>query len=249
MRIPLITIYSLLLLLACGITSENIEPNEKPAVPLVRVEEKSTDGGDEYTFMYLDSAELNFEVTRPSKDSAKVLLCVAAAFTDLGDFEIDGLYLNDGVIRHQTRINKTLGGGLLKTADGISLIDTRKGSIFNDSTLATYADKKASLFQQILIIRNGKPESFKAERYFQRRAVVTTNDGQLYIVENTDALTLAQFCKDLVSLDTTIKNALYLDMGSWDEGWYRHDKDSTVVIGQNRSSTAHQSNWLVFERK
>jgi hypothetical protein len=105
------------------------------------------------------------------------------------------------------------------------------------------------VFQQILIIKNGVPETFSAKRNFQRRAVVTTKDDKIYIVENEKAVTLAQFCADLVELDSTVNNALYLDMGSWDEGWYRYSNDSIVTIGQNKSSTIHQSNWLVFEKE
>ncbi|MFT4545409.1 MAG: hypothetical protein ACI9EQ_001883 [Bacteroidia bacterium] len=246
-----LTLVSLLFVaFSCSSKKENHQVTiEAPSEVLVHVTQQKSKSGDNYRFIHLGNSELSFKTTKPEKDSTQVLLSVAAAFTDLTDFKIDGVYLTNGVAFQKARTNKTLGGGFLKTKEGISLIDTKKGALFTDSVLAIYKEQQAAVFQQILIIKNGVPETFSAKRNFQRRAVVTTKDDKIYIVENEKAVTLAQFCADLVELDSTVNNALYLDMGSWDEGWYRYSNDSIVTIGQNKSSTIHQSNWLVFEKE
>jgi len=246
-----LTLFSIVFIaFSCGSKKENHQVAVKvPPEVLVDVTHQKSKSGDNFRFIHLGNSELNFKTTKPEKDSSSVLLSVAAAFTDLTDFKIDGIYLTGGNAFQKARTNKTLGGGFLKTKEGITLIDTKKGTLFTDSVLAKYQEQNADLFQQILIIKNGIPETFKAKRNFQRRAIVTTKDDKIYIVENENAVTLAQFCADLVELDSTVNNALYLDMGSWDEGWYRYSKDSIVTIGQNKSSTIHQSNWLTFEVK
>jgi hypothetical protein len=65
------------------------------------------------------------------------------------------------------------------------------------------------------------------------------------LVESLSAITLSQFGIDLAALGA--KQLAYTDMGPWDEGWYRNSKDNKVVtLGQDRSLTNKQSNWLVL---
>jgi len=55
---------------------------------------------------------------------------------------------------------------------------------------------------------------------------------------------LAIFADDLALLGA--KTAMNLDMGAWDEGWYRDARGEIVRLGHDRSSTQRQSNWLVL---
>jgi hypothetical protein len=42
-----------------------------------------------------------------------------------------------------------------------------------------------------------------------------------------------------------VRDAIYTDMGGWDEGWYR-DGVKVRTIGLMRGSTRRQSNWFVM---
>jgi hypothetical protein len=55
---------------------------------------------------------------------------------------------------------------------------------------------------------------------------------------------LATFAADLAALGA--QTAMNLDMGAWDEGWYRGKDGKIVRLGHDKSSTKRQSNWLVL---
>jgi hypothetical protein len=79
---------------------------------------------------------------------------------------------------------------------------------------------------------------------FQRRALVELAGQRFVVVESmSDSLTMQQFGEDLLELGAY--NALYLDMGDWDEGWYKTGKQ-VVKLGHRRTETGRQSNWLVL---
>ncbi|MBP6611602.1 MAG: hypothetical protein KA206_11025 [Paludibacter sp.] len=46
-------------------------------------------------------------------------------------------------------------------------------------------------------------------------------------------------------VDADVKNALYLDMRGWSEGWYKITNDEKMVIGEGMTSTDRQTNWRV----
>jgi hypothetical protein len=64
------------------------------------------------------------------------------------------------------------------------------------------------------------------------------------VIESYEHITLTDYTKDLLELGVT--DALYTDMGSWDEGWYRNGND-IETIGRIRSQTDKQCNWVVFK--
>ncbi len=202
------------------------------------------DDKDVYTFYYQDDLKMDFVTERPPYTDQAIQFCVAGAFTDLNDGEIDGLYMNNGQLKHEDRINKTLGGLFILRDGEFELIETQKTKLITDSLLNALKAEKADLFQQIFMIVDGKVEPLKQKRMFQRRAIVIMNDDSRAIVENVKRKTLATFCNDLVSLD--VKEALYVDMGGWDEGWFRDASGSANTIGRMRGSTDQQSNWVIF---
>lgn len=65
--------------------------------------------------------------------------------------------------------------------------------------------------------------------------------------ESKTPLTLTQFGLDLKELG--VKNAIYTDMGAYDEGWYRDAEKGVKPLGNDRSLTEKQTNWFTFRLK
>lgn len=213
----------------------------------ITIKEKRSKDGHLYTIFYKDNSSISFETSRPDKDDKNIYLCIPAAFTDLQTYGIDGACVNKGQICN-TKVNYALGGAMKIENGKCSIIDTKKGMLLTDSMLNTLAAKGGSLFQQIKIISNGKAADFKDTNVYQRRSIVQMKDKSWAVIESLNALTLADFSADLVELGAW--NALYTDMGAWDEGWYRHPSSGKVTtIGQIRSETSKQTNWIVFTTK
>ena len=43
-------------------------------------------------------------------------------------------------------------------------------------------------------------------------------------------------------------NALYLDMGTWSEGWYKNYFREILEIGETMVNTNKQSNWIIYKK-
>ncbi len=189
---------------------------------------------------------MEFTDKRPAEDDKTVQVCVAAAFTQLGNYKIDGAYMCKGKVSNEKAINHTLGGALKIVNGKATIFPTAKGTLITDKFLKDLALQKGSFFQQIQLISNGKASSFKDKAHFQRRAIVVFKNGKTAIMECEEALLLADFSKDLVELG--VQNALYTDMGGWDEGFYVDPvTKKKVTIGLMKTHTAYQSNWVVFK--
>ena len=211
----------------------------------ISIEQKQASSGAHYTIFKLMDSRMHFVVERPSKDDKKIHLCIPAAFTDLTDYGVDGACLSNGK-RCNDKVNYTLGGAFKIENGNYSMFSTGKGKMLTDSLLDVIAARKGSLFQQIYMVVNGKAEGFKDTKRFQRRGIVQMKDKSWTVIESLEALTLADFSRDLVELGAL--NAMYTDMGAWDEGWYREpSKDKVKVIGQLRSETSKQTNWVIFK--
>jgi hypothetical protein len=114
---------------------------------------------------------------------------------------------------------------------------------------STIIKTKASFFQQLQLVRDTQALRYgKDVSLFQRRAFVEFNNVFAFpaVVESESELTLQQFADALAAMK--IRNALYLDMGGWDEGWIRTADGKQTTIGLIRSQTARQCNWLVFSQ-
>ena len=69
--------------------------------------------------------------------------------------------------------------------------------------------------------------------------------GDLAVIESKSPIMLQEFADDLVKMK--VQNAIYTDMGSYDEGWARNPENGAIkVIGHNLSETPKQSNWALF---
>ncbi len=232
---------------SCGKTTKKppAEQPEKP--PIVLVQPKDTVlNSDTYRVFAIDPQRIKFTAQRPSKKDTTIGLCVAAAFTTLSDYKVSGLYMIGGKVYNQDKINTSVGGAFCKNSMGVQLIDTKKGRYFTEQVVNALKTDSSSVFQQIMIINKGQVPAFKSDIEFQRRAITTNKAGDINLIENTQPKSLKAFCEDLLHIDSTIVQALYLDMGGWDEGWYRYTKDSIVTLGKSRASTHLQTNWLVL---
>jgi len=119
--------------------------------------------------------------------------------------------------------------------------------LFSQSFVGAVEKNKSSLFQQFQIVVSGKAAKFKDKKLYQMRALVQFKDGRSGVIESKGDLSFKDFNLDLVGLG--VENALYTDMGAWDEGWYRNQESKEgkiVTIGNDRSKTDKQTNWLVF---
>jgi len=241
--------YCLLLLSVHGCA----QPKQQSKTGLF-TEQKTAASGNHYTILHKGDNKIKFSTDRPSKKDSSVLLCIAAAFTSLDDGKVDGAYAVNGEIKQEVP-NMRLGGGIMinnKTCDIFPYHAYPPPSgIIKDPTLSKEMQKKIktgkySFFQQIQVVVNGQAERFFDEKLFQRRAIVIFKDKKVAIIESQEPITLAAFSKDLVELGAY--NALYTDMGSWDEGWYRDSAGKLITTGTSRAQTAKQSNWVVFTK-
>ncbi len=219
---------------------------KKPRSPLSE-EIKTGASGNKYTFIYQNTAKIDFVISRPSAKDTNVLLCIAAAFTTLDSFKVDGLYSCKGVVGNKKKINQRLGGGAYISQGTCRIAPTNAKSIEQSlGFMVSLKEQHISFFQQIQMITDGKPASFVDTKLFQRRGIVIFKNGMTAIAESEKAITLKAFANDLAAMD--VKDLLYTDMGAWDEGWVRLNDGSMRVMGLDRSQTARQSNWVIFRK-
>jgi hypothetical protein len=205
--------------------------------------EVKTVNGIAYSTFFAGARKINLATTRPVPGDKNISFCIAAAFTRLDDNGIDGLFIENGEIKN-SGVNRHLGGGLLIHGDSVFIIKTFEGKLPTKTWIDSVAALKCSFLQQIQLVRDDSALVFKKDKaFFQRRAVVIFKDSRTAVVESGTPITLQKFADDLVSLG--VRNAIYTDMGGWDEGWYR-DGSKVRTIGLMRGSTRRQSNWFVM---
>ena len=187
----------------------------------------------------------------PSVSDSAVALCVEAAFTGelLKDFKstnVAGDYVIDGVL-HKGYNCKANTGFLY--AD--KTIYTISSSEHCEEWIGKAQKSGGSLFQQILIVQNGKnvysgaPITPTTPNIY--RAACIMNDGNFAVIQSIKALPLKSFIESLIKLG--VSDALYLDMGKgWNYGWYRQTvMDSPIMLFEYR--TQYQTNWLLIKAK
>ncbi len=204
----------------------------------------------EIVFYIPVNASLELTSRRPLKSNDSIVFSCAAAFTLLDNGKIDGLFIENGtkVVSH---VNRSLGGGIIISGRNSNaanrIFGTEMGKLLDSTLVDSMVANSCSFFQQIQMVRDGQPLVFRKDvSKFQRRAICVTN-GKTMIVETLWPCTLQKFADVLKK--SGIFNALYVDMGSWDEGWKRDDKGAIKTIGIMRNSTSRQSNWILFRQK
>jgi hypothetical protein len=241
--------YKLLLISILFLTSciQHVEPGyeEKISKNWLPKDAAFPEEDEFYTLFYKYDLHLALTNVRPSQSDTAIQFCIPAAFTVLENDSIDGVFIVDGKIINR-KVNHHLGGGMIIAQNKNFILKTDDGKLLTETWIDSIAKLGQSFFQQIQLVRDGKALEFnKDQKLFQRRAIVTWENGEITAVESKNSITLQEFADDLVKMHVT--NAIYTDMGSFDEGWYRNPVTSGIVtIGKNKSETARQSNWLIF---
>ena len=173
----------------------------------------------------------------------RTFLCVPAAFTSPQQ-AVDGYFMKEGRV-----INKTINdiNGFIMFNEQECVIDSIKNLTANRLKIAK--EGNYNIFQQFLLVKKSKLikcEKFK-NRKNTRRAIVKYPNGDIFIVESHRPMTILEFQEALVEIG--VEDALYLDMGTYSEGWYKSYDHEKIKIGEFFSSTNKQTNWLTFERK
>ncbi|HEX8330332.1 MAG TPA: hypothetical protein VF629_22570 [Hymenobacter sp.] len=185
--------------------------------------------------------------SRPVAANNNYQLSVAAAYTDLDtDQPLDLLVCNGRMLQPAAKVG-FLDGVLTITGDSCFISQIPKGQSPPSTELENVRKQKGTLLLQELLVFQGQNLRPAGGSVFQRRALVELADHRFAVIESVaDNLTMQQFADDLIELGA--RNALYLDMGDWDEGWYKTGSQ-VVKLGNRRTETARQSNWLVFARQ
>ena len=203
-------------------------------------------GKCDYKIIYKNSARIDFRISRPEINDNHNLLCIPAAYTRLDNDSVDGLCICNGHTHHRHAVNHSLSGVIELVNGECTIFRSYRGSTLTDSLITSIEKQHGSLFQQTWLLVNDSCAHYKDSSLFVRRAIVKFNNGKTAIAESSAAITLWTFANDLKALGG--KDALYTDMGAWDEGWYKNPGDGKVIsLGDNHSQTKRQSNWVVFE--
>ncbi len=200
--------------------------------------------GTSYHFYCKNDLDVGWTTTRPSKSDQKIKLCIPAAFTSTTGTVV-GINALNGKVKNARGISKPIGGALLIRNGKFNIFPTSHGACFTEEFIESLVRDKASLFQQFQLVEKGVPARFKDKKIFQMRAIAKFKDGREGIVESVTPISFKEFNDDLAAMG--VEDALYTDMGAWDEGWYRDPGSADIVsIGNDRSKTNKQTNWLIF---
>jgi hypothetical protein len=238
-------ILALCLLTFGGFISYSFKNHHSASSPFI-IENKKSTSGYSYTIFYKNNLLMDVTLKRPDKNDKNILICIPAAYTDLQTYFVDGLYIDNGKVYNKDKVNHSLGGAIKIINGNCEIFPTQKGKLLNDSLINFITSKKGSLFQQIQMVEKGVGAKYKDTKLFQRRAIVKLKGNKTAIIESYEHITLTAFTKDLLELGAV--DALYTDMGAWDEGWYRQD-NKLITIGRMKSQTDKQCNWVIFKEK
>ena len=206
--------------------------------------------GDKYVVLTVNTAKADISVADsiiPDINDPEVCLCVEAAFTGVltdtfRSSNVAGVYVASGILHHGYDCEANTG--LLCSIDGEVTIAPLDSCA---DMAARAAASGGSLFQQMLLIHNGKDvyrgHPIGREDKHIYRAACITDGGGFAVVQSQYPVKLDKFILALRQMG--VRNALYLDMGmGWNYGWYRErpgDQASLLFSVQS----VYQTNWLV----
>ena len=195
------------------------------------------------TYTPMAGAAFSFERTKPDELDTNIGLCMVAAFTSKPPEHIVGTTVCKGELRIDSTESET---GYCLIIDGVVVIHPL--SLRREQSICRAIEQKGDYFQQMLLTYKHKPvptNVFK-NRTTARRALVIANQKP-FIVETNDRIHIDTFTTCLLRIG--VEQAIYLDMGSWSEGWYRTNNQTIQRIGNNRRSTHLQTNWITIKRR
>ena len=181
----------------------------------------------------------------PSIDDAGIVLNVAASFTlDTETMDVCGDHVVNGE-RIKGYDDVTATGHMLILDNKVTI----KSNSFLDESIEAAVKDKGYLFQQCLIVEDGKgnveriPKAIRDRKaHIIYRAACVMSDGSFAIVQGDEPMYCNEFIDALVALGA--QQALYLDMGTWAWGWVRENGKPIKELSEHFFNTRYQSNWL-----
>lgn len=221
-----------------------------PAAPGVMPTEWELNG-KKYLLLMMPEASIGWTRKRPDKRNREIMFAFPAAFTGSRG-HVDGFVMDRGVL--VTRTSAKMSGAAVICNGSVKIIGSGFGQQFDDDFIKRHKEAKCSVFEQHLLVRDGKPQDFdrSTEQRFQRRALVKFANGNVGIVQSGAKIGKTEFAEALTHMcltkDACVTDALYLDMGASSEGWYRGTRGDVNVI-DGEKDTSRQSNWLVMRHE
>lgn len=189
-----------------------------------------------------ENAHYHFQRVKPDSNNTDLLMSVVAAFTSKAPEHVVGTSVSNGKKRVYPTDAETAYCLIIGDQVKIEALDS------NHKLAITRAVKeKGDYFQQMHLIENSEAkacEIFKNRATFRR--ALAQKEGETHLIESLDRMTIEDFTNTLISFG--YEQAIYLDMGSWSEGWYRNSENQIVRIGNNWKSSHLQTNWLVIRK-
>lgn len=186
--------------------------------------------------------KVNLTFERPDSLNDKTALSVACIFT-AGNFkDVVGDYVLNGQYKHNRRDRET---GLCYMDKDTIIVDTltlEKSLYYRDMAVRN----NASYFQQMLLLKGGDTLEctiFRRQKPTFRRCLALYR-GRGVVVESVNRLSFEDFANALKQAG--IKEAIYLDMGTWSDGFVRLEDKTIYSIGHLKYNTKHQTNWLQY---
>lgn len=205
------------------------------------VEVRAAKSAEKYSFVFINNAPVSLVASEPAKTDSKILLALPIAFTT-AEGKIIGVFVHDKEVDRS--VNRKLGGALRVQNGRFEILDTGSGALLTKEYLNDAATNGDALLQQFLIVRKGKPCSFKDKGMAQRRGIGKLKDGKEVMVESKGAITLTKFASDLVGLG--VQDLLYSDLGAWGQSWLREPKTGKIQnLANQKSVTENHTNWLL----
>lgn len=189
-----------------------------------------------------ENAHYHFQRVKPDSNNTDLLMSVVAAFTSKAPEHIVGTSVSNGKKRIYPTDAET--AYCLIVGEEVKI---ESMSANHKSAIETAVKQKGDYFQQMHLVEDAEAktcEIFKNRATFRR--ALAQKEGETHLIESLDRMTIEDFTNTLISFG--YEQAIYLDMGSWSEGWYRNEDNEIIRIGNNWKSSHLQTNWLVIRK-
>ena len=192
-------------------------------------------------FPNFETIELVFD-NRPSKKEEDIIFCAGALFHQ--ERTLDFSHMN--LVGDHTCNGEYYEGYDHDELSAFTYCDGEANFSFDnaDDEIRKACDKNGVGFEQFMIIKDGKPATFKFTRYRCFRTLTMIN-GRLCIIDNKKQMFLEDFRNAVIDLG--VKDAVYMDMGSgWNYSWIRNTEGK--IRNMFNVPVPYSQNWIVFRK-
>ncbi|MBP3253071.1 MAG: hypothetical protein J6M30_01005 [Bacteroidales bacterium] len=187
------------------------------------------------------NCSLVLSAKRADSSDCNVVFAAPAAFTAKNYTDIVGGFVGiDTVIKNPTEQETGLC-----TLDGS---DVYIGGIEDTSVYFPLALNSGTMcyFQQMLLIHSSEkvPCTIFGKQKPTFRRALAAKYGKVCVIESLGRMDIDSFTEAMLILGIT--DAIYMDMGTWSEGFFVDINNQKTIIGQLKQNTRFQTNWLWF---